>query len=146
MTNIRIQSLLQKGWGEGTEIKKNAQDLNVVDKATKTSWEGEPTRQTKRGPSQGLVRLNDQLHRSQLRDKIIKNKGNNMGRVEDMGVIDWRLGKKQKGNMPEEQHKAQKWTNVKKGPTRGSPWRMPTNGRMIDKSLERKWWLHNKRS
>jgi len=100
MTNILIQSLLQKGWREGTEIKKNAQDPNVIDKATKTNWEGEPTKQTKRGLNQALARLNNQPHRSQLGDKIIKNKGNSMGKAKDMGVINWRREKNKRETCP----------------------------------------------
>jgi hypothetical protein len=33
------------------------------------------------------VKLNGQPHRSHLEDKMIENNGNNMGTVEDMGVI-----------------------------------------------------------
>jgi hypothetical protein len=31
--------------------------------------------------------MNDQLHKSQLGNKMIEGKGNNMGKVKDMGVI-----------------------------------------------------------
>jgi hypothetical protein len=48
--------------------------------------------------------------------------------------------------MFKEQHKAQKWTYTKRGLAKGSPWHMPINKRMIDKSLEGEWWLKNKGS
>jgi hypothetical protein len=38
-------------------------------------------------PSQTLAKQNDQPHKSQLGDKMIKGKGDNMGRVENIGVI-----------------------------------------------------------
>jgi hypothetical protein len=44
-------------------------------------------RQARRGPSSTLMTLNDQCHRNQLGNKIIKSKGNNMNRVENMNVI-----------------------------------------------------------
>jgi hypothetical protein len=44
-------------------------------------------RQAKKGPSQTFARLNNQSHKSQLGDKIVKSKGNDMGRVKDMGVM-----------------------------------------------------------
>jgi hypothetical protein len=52
------------------------------------------------------VKINIQPHRNQLEDKMIKGKGNNMGKVENMGVINQR--KKHEGKMFEEQHKTQK--------------------------------------
>jgi len=42
MTNILIQSLLQKRWKKRTKTKWDAHDPNVVDKTIKTSWEVNP--------------------------------------------------------------------------------------------------------
>jgi hypothetical protein len=36
---------------------------------------------------QALARLNKQPHKSQVGNKMIKGKGDNMGKIEDMGVI-----------------------------------------------------------
>jgi hypothetical protein len=33
------------------------------------------------------MKLNNQLHESQLKDKMIISKGNHMGRAKDMGVM-----------------------------------------------------------
>ncbi len=38
-------------------------------------------------PNQALVKLNDQPHKSQLRNKMIKGKRDNMGKVENINVI-----------------------------------------------------------
>jgi len=44
------------------------------------------------------MKLNDQPHIDQLRSRIIKNKGNNMGRVENMGVVNQKNKKTWKKN------------------------------------------------
>jgi hypothetical protein len=46
--------------------------------------------------SQTIVRLNGQPHKSQLKDKMIEGKQNNMNRAKDMGVIRQRKEKKEK--------------------------------------------------
>jgi hypothetical protein len=69
------------------ETKWDAHDLHAIDKATKIIWEGEPMRQAKKGPSRAFAKLNHQSHKSQLGDKMIKSKGNNMGKAKNMGVM-----------------------------------------------------------
>jgi hypothetical protein len=46
------------------------------------------------------VKINIQPHRNQLGDRIIEGKGNNMGKVKNMGVIN--QGKRHEGKMFEE--------------------------------------------
>jgi hypothetical protein len=52
------------------------------------------------------VKINIQPHKNQLEDRMIEGKGNNMGKVENMGVIN--QGKRHEGKLFEEQHKTQK--------------------------------------
>ncbi len=87
MTNILIQNLLQKGWEKRTITKKDTQDLNVINQGKKISKEGESKKQAKRSLNQAIMKLNNQLHESQLKDKMIISKGNHMGRAKDMGVM-----------------------------------------------------------
>jgi hypothetical protein len=44
-------------------------------------------KQARRGPSWALKTLKDQCHINQLGNKIIKSKGNNLNRVEDINVF-----------------------------------------------------------
>ncbi len=65
-------------------------------------------------------------------NKMIKNKGDDMGRIEDMGVI-LKEKKIHERKTPKEQHKTQKWTSAKKSLTCRVPWHVPIEEKMIEK-------------
>jgi hypothetical protein len=88
MLDIFEWNLLQKiRVKSGGKAKGDTKDLDTT-KGVKELGKGDkPRRQARRNLGRTFVGLNIQPHRSQLRSKMIKGKGDNMGRAENMGVI-----------------------------------------------------------
>jgi hypothetical protein len=62
-------------------------NLNVIKRTTKTMRRGKIGRQVGREPCNTFTGPNNQTYLGQLRSKMVKNKGNEGSRVEDVSVI-----------------------------------------------------------
>jgi hypothetical protein len=62
-------------------------NLNVVEMTTKTMRRDKTGRQIGRGPCNALTGPDNQTHLGQLESKMVKNKGNEGSRAEDVNVI-----------------------------------------------------------